>query len=229
MKKFLAELIGTFTLVLFGCGSAVFGQLFISGDAGTLSNPITIGAIGLCFGVPLLIMCYAIGPVSGCHINPAVSLGVFINGGMSFGEMIYYWIAQVIGGFIACFAIGAISQQWLQFGANQFQPGMLGGAFIGEIIFTAIFVFVILGTVSKTEWAGFAGIPIGLALGIINIIMIPIDGCSVNPARSIGPALLTGGMALSQLWVFILAPIIGGIIGAIVWRIFKHPQHQAAK
>lgn len=227
MKKFLAELIGTFALVLFGCGSAVFGQQFVNADAplSTMGNPITITAIGLCFGLAVLIMVYAIGPISGCHVNPAVSLGVFLNKGMSFGDMIMYWIAQLIGAALGAIAIGAISQQWTTFGSNQFADGHLGGAFIGEVIFTFLFLIVILGSTSARAPKGFAGIAIGWALAIINIVMIPIDGASVNPARSFGPAIFQGGVALSQLWVFIVAPLIGAAIAAGVWQIFKKEEN----
>lgn len=222
MKKFIAEMIGTFALVLFGCGSAVFGQIFVGADPlTTIGNPITITAIGMCFGLAVLIMCYAIGPISGCHVNPAVSLGVFINGGMKLGEMLSYWVAQIIGGILGAIAIGLISQQWGSFGANQYAPGHLGGAFIGEIIFTFLFVLVVLGSTSRRAPKGFAGIAIGWALAIVNIVMIPIDGASVNPARSFGPAIFTGGEALSQIWVYIAAPLIGGLIAALVWKIFK--------
>ena len=222
MKKFIAELIGTFALVLFGCGSAVFGQIFVGADSlTTMGNPITITAIGMCFGLAVLVMAYAIGPISGCHVNPAVSFGVFINGGMTFGELIYYWVAQVAGGILGAVAIGFISQQWLHFGANVYNPGHLSGAFIGEVIFTFLFVLVVLGSTSKKAPAGFAGIAIGWALAIVNIVMIPIDGASVNPARSIGPAIFQGGAANSQIWVYIAAPLIGGLIAALVWQIFK--------
>ena len=215
MRKFIAELIGTYALVLFGCGSAVFGQLFVSGNAdATTGNPISIAGIGICFGLAVLAMCYCIGPISGCHVNPAVSLGIWLNGGMSFWEMIIYWIAQVWGALCGAVTIGLVSQQWASFGSNQFAEGHLGGAFIGEVAFTFLFVLVVLGATSKLAPKGFAGIAIGWALAICNIVMIPIDGCSVNPARSIGPAILQGGEALSQLWVFILAPLIGGAFAA---------------
>ena len=226
MKKFISELIGTFSVVLFGCGSAVFGQLFVSADMlTTMGNPITITAIGMCFGLAVLIMCYAIGPISGCHVNPAVSFGVFLNGGMKFGEMIMYWIAQIIGGILGAVAIGLISQQWNVFGANQYATGHLGGAFIVEVIFTFLFVLVVLGATSKKAPKGFAGIAIGWALAIVNIVMIPIDGASVTPARSFGPAIFQGGAALSQLWVFIVAPLIGAAIAALVWQIFKKEEN----
>ena len=229
MKKFVAEMIGTFALVLFGCGSAVFGQMFVGADAlTTMGNPITITAIGMCFGLAVLIMCYTIGPISGSHVNPAVSLGVYLNGGMKAGEMLSYWVAQIIGGILGAVAIGIVSQQWgpdyggtPMFGANQYAAGHLSGAFFGEIIFTFLFVLVVLGSTSKKAPIGFAGIAIGWALAIVNIVMIPIDGASVNPARSFGPAIFQGGEALSQIWVYIVAPLIGGAIAALIWRIFK--------
>lgn len=222
MRKFIAELIGTFALVLFGCGSAVFGQIFVGADSlTTMGNPITITAIGMCFGLAVLIMAYTIGPISGCHVNPAVSFGVFLNGGMKFNEMISYWVAQIIGGILGAVAIGLISQQWTTFGANQYAEGHLGGAFIGEVIFTFLFVLVVLGSTSKKAPKGFAGIAIGWALAIVNIVMIPIDGASVNPARSFGPAIFTGGVALSQIWVYILAPLIGGLVAALIWQVIR--------
>ena len=230
MKKFIAELIGTFALVLFGCGSAVFGQIFVGADMlTTMGNPITITAIGMCFGLAVLIMAYAIGPISGCHVNPAVSFGVFLNGGMSFKEMISYWIAQIIGGILGAIAIGLISMQWDMFGANQYPTGHLGGAFIGEVIFTFLFVLVVLGATSKKAPNGFAGIAIGWALAIVNIVMIPIDGASVNPARSIGPAIFTGGEALSQIWVYILAPLIGGLVAALIWQVIRNDKDKLEK
>jgi aquaporin Z len=222
MKKFVAELIGTFALVLFGCGSAVFGQLFVGADpSATTGNPITITAIGMCFGLAVLVMAYAIGPISGCHVNPAVSLGIFLNKGMSLKEMLSYWVAQLIGAVLGAVAIGLVSQQWESFGSNQFAEGSLQGAFIGEVLFTFLFLIVILGATSKNASPGFAGVAIGWALCIINIVMIPIDGASVNPARSFGPAILQGGVALSQLWVFIVAPLIGAALAALVWKVLK--------
>ena len=222
----IAELVGTFAIVLFGCGSALFGQLLVGTDPNaTMGNPITITAIGLCFGIAVLIMVYTIGPISGCHVNPAVSFGVFLNKGMNFGEMIMYWIAQLIGALLGAIAIGMISQQWTSFGSNQFAEGHFSGAFIGEIIFTFLFLIVILGSTSERAPKGFAGIAIGWALAIINIVMIPIDGASVNTARSFGHAILQGGIALSQLWVFIVAPLIGAAIAALVWTIFKKEEN----
>ena len=229
MKKFVAEIIGTFALVLFGCGSAVFGQMFVGADSlTTMGNPITITAIGMCFGLAVLIMCYAIGPISGCHVNPAVSLGIYLNGGMKLPEMFSYWVAQIIGGILGAVAIGIVSQQWgpdytgpHMFGANEYAQGHLSGAFFGEIFFTFLFVFVVLGATSKKAPIGFAGIAIGWALAIVNIVMIPIDGASVNPARSFGPAIFTGGEPLRQIWVYLIAPLIGGAIAALVWRIFN--------
>ncbi len=227
MKKFVAEMVGTFALVLFGCGSAVFGQAFVGADAmTTMGNPITITAIGLCFGLAVLIMAYTIGPISGCHVNPAVSLGVYLNGGMKMNEMLSYWIAQLIGGVLGAVAIGLVSQQWASFGANQYNPEQAGlaGAFIGEIIFTCLFVLVVLGSTSKKAPAGFAGIAIGWALAIVNIVMIPIDGASVNPARSFGPAIFQGGEALSQIWVYFVAPLVGAAVAALIWRIIKEDE-----
>ena len=147
---------------------------------------------------------------------------------MSFKEMLSYWVAQIIGGILGAVAIGLISMQWNIFGANQYASGHLGGAFIGEVIFTFLFVLVVLGATSKKAPNGFAGIAIGWALAIVNIVMIPIDGASVNPARSIGPALFTGGEALSQIWVYILAPLIGGLVAALVWQVIRNDKDHVA-
>ena len=222
MEQVIAVVSGGLALGLFGCRSAVVG-LRVGGAESltTKGNTITMTAIEMCIGLAVLIMDYTIGPISGSHINPAVSLGVFMNGGLKLNELFSYWVAQIIGGILGAIAIGLISQQWRSFGANQYNEGFLQGAFIGEVIFTFLFVLVVLGSTSKIAPKGFAGIAIGWALAIVNIGMIPIDGASVNPARSIGPALFTGGEALCQIWVYIAAPLIGAFLAAIVWKIFK--------
>jgi aquaporin Z len=225
MKKNLAEFIGTFSLVLFGCGSAV-----ISGN--TASGPAGIGLLGIsiAFGFAVVAMAYAIGGISGCHINPAVTIGVLTAGKMQVKEAISYIIAQILGGILGAgvlFLIVSgrpdyIMPEW-GLGANGWGEGYLGNyntqsAFIIEAVMTFLFVFVILATTSKFGNGTMAGLAIGVTLMLIHLVAIPVTGTSVNPARSIGPALFSGGKALTQLWLFIAAPIFGAVLGAIIWR-----------
>jgi len=219
--KYVAELIGTMVLVLVGCGSAVIA----GGNIGFLG-------IAFAFGVAVLVMVYTIGPISGCHINPAITISLFVIGKINAKDMAFYVIFQVIGavigaGILYLIAMGvegySVTVNGLgQNGYGVHSPGgysMVSGI-IAEIVFTAIFLFVILGSTHKNAPSGFAGIAIGLSLFLIHIVVIPITGTSVNPARSIGPALFVGGDALAQLWLFIVAPIVGGIIGALKWKMF---------
>jgi len=212
MNKLIAEFIGTAVLVLIGCGAAVLG-----GEA--------IGQVGiaLAFGLAIVAMAYGIGPVSGCHINPAVSLGVYLDGRMPLSEMIQYWIAQFAGALVGALILLAITGSNANLGQNGWGPGYLGeyaltAALIFEIVFTAIFVIVILGSTGKGSAPGFAGLAIGLTLTAIHLVGIQVTGVSVNPARSFGPAVLVGGNALAQLWLFIVAPLIGGAIGGLLFR-----------
>lgn len=219
VKKYVAELIGTFALVLFGCGSAV-----IAGEK--------IGYLGisLAFGLAVLIMAYAIGSISGCHINPAVTISMLVARKIKVKDAIFYVIAQCVGAIISAGVIFAIAsgragydiiQNGLgQNGYGAQSPGgySLGACFLAEVVLTFLFLLVILGSTSKNAPAGFAGIAIGISLAIIHMVGIPITGTSVNPARSLGPAVFVGGSALSQIWLFIVAPIIGGAVAAIVWK-----------
>jgi aquaporin Z len=219
--KYVAELFGTMVLVLVGCGSAVIA----GGNIGFLG-------ISFAFGVSVLIMVYTIGPISGCHINPAITISMFVIGKINAKDTAFYVLFQIIGGIIGAgilylIAMGvegySVSVNGLgQNGYGIHSPGRysLVSGIIAEVVFTAIFLMVILGSTHKNAPAGFAGIAIGLALFLIHIVVIPITGTSVNPARSIGPALFVGGDALIQLWVFILAPIAGGIIGSLNWKLF---------
>ena len=213
MSKIVAEFIGTFTLVLFGCGAAVLG-----GDH--------VGQLGiaLAFGFTIIALAYGIGPVSGCHVNPAVSLAAFIAGRMNLMEMLRYWVAQFAGGAagaaVLCVIAGGVAKG---LGQNGWGPGYLGeyslqAAFIFELVMTAIFVIVILGATGANAAPGFAGLGIGIALAVIHIVGIQITGVSVNPARSFGPAVLVGGQALAQLWLFFVAPAIGAVLGALLYR-----------
>ena len=230
MKKYLAEFIGTFSLVLFGCGAAVVAGKTI--PITIADAPIGIGLLGisLAFGLAVVVMAYAIGPISGCHINPAISIAMLVAKKLSVADTIGYIIAQTAGATLAASALLAIQKdapgfsmgEWA-LGSNGWGPGYLGGysttaAFIVEALLTFIFLFVIFATTSKLGNSNMAGLAIGLTLVLIHLVAIPITGTSVNPARSFGPALLAGGKALQQLWLFIVAPIAGGIIAAIVWR-----------
>jgi aquaporin Z len=213
MKKYLAEMTGTMVLVLMGCGSAVIGAT--SGTLGTLG-------IAFAFGLAVIAMAYTIGPVSGCHINPAITLGAWIAGRIRACDALMYILFQIIGAVIGSALLWVIaSGMGLDgTGANMFAQGQLVPALLAEFIFTFIFVLVVLGATGEKAPAGFAGLAIGLALVLIHIVCIPITGTSVNPARSIGPALFEGGAALGQLWLFIVAPLAGGALAALVTKAF---------
>ena len=219
MKKPLAEFIGTFTLVLLGCGSAVFA-----------GADIGLTGISFAFGLALIGMAYGIGPVSGCHINPAVSLGAVAAGRMTLAEAVPYMIAQVAGAIVAALVLMTIASGKADYsvaenglGQNGWGAGYLGeytmgAAFVFELVATFLFVVVILGATGSTAPAGFAGLAIGLALVVIHLVGINITGVSVNPARSIGPALLAGGTAIGQLWLFIVAPILGAVAAGLLFK-----------
>ena len=216
MNKFAAELIGTFALVFFGCGAAVVGGM------GTGPTAVNLLGISAAFGFAIVAMAYGIGPISGCHVNPAVSFGVFVSGRMSAGEMVQYWIAQVIGAIVGAIVLYIIlsgkAQGWTGgLGQNGWGAGYLGeynvvSAFVFEVVATFLFLVCILGVTHPIAPAGFGGLAIGLTLVVIHLVGINITGTSVNPARSIGPALIGMGSnpgAVAQLWLFIIAPLIG--------------------
>jgi len=216
MKKYLAEMTGTMVLVLMGCGAAVFagaGQPFAS--VGTLG-------VAFAFGLSVLAMVYTIGKISGCHINPAITLGLLLSKKISGKDAAMYMIFQVIGAIIGSAILYVLAKDsgstTTLTGANGFAEGTMLRAFVAETVFTFIFVLVVLGVTSKGANNQFAGVAIGLALVLIHIVCIPITGTSVNPARSIGPAIFQGGEALSQLWLFIVAPFLGAAISALVWK-----------
>ncbi len=221
MKKYLAELVGTFILVLFGCGTAV-----VAGDK------VGIVGIAFAFGFGLIAAAYGIGPISGCHINPAVSLGVWTAGRMSIKDMFGYWIGQFLGAILAAWVLSAIiggiaggySIAASGLAQDGWGPGYQGGfdlksAILFEFFATLIFVLVILGSTQKSAPAGFAGLAIGITLVAIHIFGIHITGVSVNPARSLGPALFVGGKALDQVWLFLLIPSIAGIAAGLLFRL----------
>ncbi len=216
MRKYVAELIGTMVLVLMGCGAAVFagaGQPFDS--VGTLG-------VAFAFGLSVVAMAYAIGSISGCHINPAITLGVFLSGRMSGKDAGMYMLFQVIGAILGSSILWFLAKDsgsvTTLTGANGFAEGQAGVAFVAEAVFTFIFVLVVLGVTAKNGLNNFAGLAIGLALVLVHIVCIPITGTSVNPARSIGPAIFEGGAALTQLWLFIAAPLVGAALAAILWK-----------
>lgn len=220
MKKYVAEMIGTMVLVLMGCGSAVFA----GSVAGTVGAGVGTIGVAMAFGLSVVAMAYTIGGISGCHINPAITLGVFLSGRMSGKDAGMYMVFQVLGALIGSAVLFALISTGAhggptETGSNGFQDGQMLQAFIAETVFTFIFVLVVLGVTSqKYGNSTLAGLAIGLTLILVHIVCIPITGTSVNPARSIGPALFAGGQALSQLWVFIAAPLLGAALSAFVWK-----------
>lgn len=225
MNKYLAEFIGTFVLVLGGCGSAV-----LAGDH--------IGFLGVsfAFGLSLLVMAYAIGPISGCHINPAVTIGLLITKKMPSGDAVGYIVSQILGGIAAAALLlliakghpGGYDASTAGFAANGFGEHSptgynLTSAFAVEVVLTFFLVFTVLAVTDVKAPVGFAGLAIGLVLVLIHLVGIPVTNTSVNPARSIGPAIFVGGWALSQLWLFIVAPVIGAIIAALTYKATHQP------
>ena len=223
MKKYVAELIGTLVLVLMGCGSAVFA----GNIAGTVGDGVGTLGVAFAFGLAVVAMAYTIGNISGCHINPAITLGVWLSGRMRMKRAMMYMLFQVVGGILGALLLSLLvatgAHEGPTFtGANSFAPEHMWQAFLAETVFTALFVWVVLGTTDEKKGAGnMAGLVIGLTLVLVHIVCIPITGTSVNPARSIGPALMEGGQAMGQLWLFIVAPMLGGAIAAGVWRFIK--------
>ena len=222
MKKYLAEMVGTFVLTFLGCGTAV--------ALGCGSDTASIVGTAIAFGLAVVAMAYTIGGISGCHINPAITLGVFLSGRMSAKDCGMYMVFQVIGailaaallaGIVATIPIDAVNGIiTTKTGANACAFGVTNGLIV-EIVLTMIFVLVVLGATAKTNGAtnNFAGLAIGLSLILIHLVGIHCTGTSVNPARSIGPALFECGDALNQLWVFIVGPFIGGALAALIWKI----------
>lgn len=225
MTKYLAELIGTFSLVLLGCGSAV-----LSGTSQVGPGGIGILGIAIAFGFAVVAMAYAIGPISGCHINPAVTVGVLVAGRMNSKDAAGYIISQFIGatlGASVLYLIVSGKAGWKMaewgLGSNGWGEGYLGNfnitsAFVAEVVFTCLFLFVILAVTSKYGNSTMAGLAIGVTLMLIHLVAIPVTGTSVNPARSFGPAIFAGGKALSQLWLFFVAPFVGAVIAALIWK-----------
>ncbi|MBL0797866.1 MULTISPECIES: aquaporin Z [Pseudomonas] len=220
-KRSVTELLGTFWLVLGGCGSAVIAA----------SSPLGIGVLGvaLAFGLTVLTMAFAIGHISGCHLNPAVSVGLVVGGRFPAKELPAYVIAQVLGGILAAALLYHIASGKEGFdiaaglasnGYGEHSPGKysMASGFVTELVMTAMFVVIILGATDKRAPAGLAPIAIGLALTLIHLISIPVTNTSVNPARSTGPALMVGGWAIAQLWMFWVAPLLGAVVGGVLYR-----------
>ena len=224
MKKYLAEMFGTMVLVLMGCGTAV--SLGCNN-----ADPETVIGTALAFGLSVVAMAYTIGGISGCHINPAITLGVLLSGRMKGKEAAMYMIFQVLGAIIGSTILYfvTINSGLIGTGANDLQSvnaiqtvSWLGGL-LAEIVFTCVFVLVVLGATAKenTATSGFAGLAIGLTLVLVHLVCIRYTGTSVNPARSIGPAIYQGGTALSNLWIFIVGPFVGATIAAGIWKLVE--------
>ncbi|MDH5177373.1 MAG: aquaporin Z [Gammaproteobacteria bacterium] len=221
-KKLAAEFIGTFWLVLGGCGSAVLAAAFP--DVG-----IGLAGVSLAFGLTVLTMAYAIGHISGCHLNPAVTVGLWAGGRHPASEVLPYIVAQVIGGFVGALVLYAIASGKAGFdlagglasnGYGDHSPGgySMGAGFLTEVVMTLMFLLIILGATDRRAPAGFAPIAIGLGLTLIHLISIPVTNTSVNPARSTGPALIVQDWALGQLWLFWVAPILGALVAGYLYR-----------
>ncbi len=224
MKKYLAEMFGTMVLVLMGCGVAV--SLNCTSNCADVANAGTVIGTALAFGLSVVAMAYTIGGISGCHINPAITLGVFLSGRMNGKDAGMYMLFQFIGAVIGSAILWVLTSNagLTGTGANNPQDGVtVVGALLAEIVFTCVFVLVVLGATAKTNGAtnNFAGLAIGLALVLVHLVCIRYTGTSVNPARSFGPALFEGGAALSNLWIFIVGPFVGGALAAGVWKIVE--------
>ena len=227
-REIIAEFVGTFLLVFLAVGTAIFGISAIVGENKAGPGSGVVG-VALAFGLVLLGIAYAFGPVSGAHVNPAVTLAMLVGRRLPASEAIGYWIAQFLGAILA----GALLKLFVSsfgvtdytgaLGTNSYDNGAinLAGAFVLETLLTAAFVLVILLVTDRVAAPGFAGIAIGLTLTLVHLVGIPLTGTSVNPARSLGPALFEGGVALQQVWLFILAPLVGALIAVAVWRVTR--------
>lgn len=225
-KKYFAEMIGTMTLVLFGCGVAVL-------TGGSLAET------AMAFGLSIIAMSFVIGEVSGCHVNPAVSLALFINKRLTLKDLIGYMIAQFLGAAVACLELMLIFGMDQSYGANVIQPAVTAiysdgasivVAIVAEIIMTCVFLLALLGVTAKTENKGFIGITVGLTLTLVHLLGIGVTGTSVNPARSLIPAFFAGGEALSQSWIFVVGPFVGAILAALIFKVLDDtPKHEMSE
>lgn len=211
LRKYVAEFIGTFVLVLVACGTAIVTGC--GGEGGIAAYFATAAA----FGLVIVAMAYSIGNISGCHINPAVSIAMLVSRKMNVKDFCCYVIAQVLGAIAGAALLGVIFGFDCGFGANAVDPAKVGGGFLVELILTCVFVLAILGVTSREAYSKVAGLVIGASLTLVHLLGIGITGTSVNPARSLGPAIFAGGQALEQIWIFILAPLAGGILAALIW------------
>lgn len=227
MKKYFSEFLGTLVLVLFGCGVASIGH---NGDLLINSNYVDVVGIALAFGLAIVAMAYSIGKISGCHVNPAVSLAMLINKKITLKEFGFYVLSQILGALAGSALLLVIKKNAemdiTALGANGYGALSsvnigLWGALLVEIILTFVFVFVILGVTSDKKYDSISGIVIGLTLTFVHLLGIPLTGTSVNPARSLAPALLTGGEALSQVWVFIVAPLVGAALAGFLFKVLN--------
>ncbi len=216
-KKYVAECIGTFVLVFFACGAAVVTKCSVDNPAGYL-------ATALAFGLVIVAMAYSIGNISGCHINPAVSIAMLVSGKMSVKDFIGYVVAQFAGAIVGAAALMAFVGKESGLGTNGLFEGKIVASLVIEVILTFVFVLAILGVTSKVENSSVAGLVIGLSLTLVHILGIAFTGTSVNPARSFGPALFAGGEALANVWVFIVAPLVGGVLAALVYKFLAGKQ-----
>lgn len=226
MRKYIAEFIGTAVLVIFGCGSAVAANALFSAMQMGIPLAFTTLLISFAFGLTIVAMAYSIGNVSGCHINPAVSIAMLVSRRMGGKDFIGYIIAQLLGGIAGAALLSVILGGRTSMGANGFDKlstfGIdMWGAILVEVVLTFVFVIAVLGVTEKVENSSVAGLVIGLSLTLVHIFGVPFTGTSVNPARSLGPALLQGGDALSQVWVFIAAPLVGAVIAALVYMFLR--------
>jgi aquaporin Z len=236
-RSLLAEGLGTALLVFFGVGTATLTFGFKTTGASVAAGVV---ATALAFGLVLLVLVYGIGPVSGCHVNPAVTIGFLAARRISLADAAGYWAAQFVGGIAGAallyglFHLAAAYNGSVGLGANGFDKASLigvnaGGAFLAEVVLTFLFVFVILAVTRRASNATVAGLVIGLSLALVHVMGIPIDGTSVNPARSLASAIFAGGTALSQVWVFIIAPLVGGAISAVLYLfLFPEGEEEAA-
>jgi aquaporin Z len=225
-RKYTAEFIGTFVLVLVACGVAI-----VTGCS--VARPGAYVATALAFGLVIVAMAYSIGNISGCHINPAVSIAMLVSKKMSFADFIGYVIAQVLGAIAGAAVLRLLFGPDCGFGANALQTigdktVSTGAGFAAEVILTCIFVLAILGVTSREEYGRVAGLVIGGTLTLVHLLGIAITGTSVNPARSLGPAIFAGGDALNQVWIFICAPLVGGILAALIWMFLDSKQPKKA-
>lgn len=230
MKKYLAEFIGTMVLVIFGCGSAVAANTLVGNNVslvpGTDQTPLALTTllIAFAFGLSIVAMAYSIGNISGCHVNPAVSLAMFMQKKLSGADLIGYVVSQILGALAGAGILCAMFGSNASLGTNGYgEQSALGSnagqAFLVEVVLTFVFVLVIIGVTSKVENNAVAGLVIGLTLTLVHIFGIPFTGTSVNPARSLGPAIVAGGVALEQVWLFVIAPLVGAALASIVYRV----------